>query len=862
MDDDDDEEEDDDEENDDEEEANSSETGSAVSNKPFIKPAVIDFVPAAETIVIEALNVDPINDDDADDDNEGDDNSLEADPSIKSNAKLSSRMAIADNSCTISTTVEPKSPADASVIPAVSSVLKDDDDDDDDNDNDIKGADDLLDAESLVLDTSKENAHPVNFDTINGDNGSDQLNLATQALTTELPTNISSLDMLTESHLFATSAVLSSSIDTLTEPLLDTLSQNTTAAPSIPSITANTILPSTTLLSDDPFTTKTIVTESLLATRGIPAVTSVKNDDNDGDDIEGDDNSSETKSVILDILKENAHPVKSDTINGNEGIVQINLVQALITEVPTSTPSANISTNCQTELLVNNLCTDVLGAPSVPLVTANLMLLSTTNAAGNSCIISTTEAPEPLMLAANGVPVVLPVVKANDDNGDNIEVSSVPPVIANATLSSTMPIPDNSFTTSTTVASNPPVVSSIVEAVSSKVAFDNVPNLEVLKIRAEEITTAAPELNNSGDEGLIDRLGLIRWNHHKSCLKKRAFVIKLKIKVPHFKRSVIGRNASNRSLISILSPQLPMWSSLSSLRFLPKNLNQSTQNESPIKDKMPSSIDDTGYFNRPKLSFSRQASAVTDFYPPPWIPVSTKISPWKPKMIKIPIINFNVKNNETVVKKILSVLPPLHSIVSQYESSDIFLHRILKAYQMRCLAIDNDQRSQYPSKPKLNQDTLINEIDLPMNEKESMCSESVLDTGVTSEQGSVVHTPVRPSSLSPSSSTRSPKAILLSNFHESPPPVTAQNTPINSVVKSIVNNSTIKMTPRRLNYNRIDNIDKKSSKLFTPTKASTASKYQRQFFCADNRPSKGSPSPRFLTSKHISCQTENMSSAY
>jgi hypothetical protein len=376
---------------------------------------------------------------------------------------------------------------------------------------------------------------------------------------------------------------------------------------------------------------------------------------------------------------------------------------------------------------------------------------------------------------------------------------------------------------------------------------------------------------DSRDEGLViklhaaksDNFEQVHWNPppHTSCLKKREFSIKLKIRVPHFKRSVIGRNGSNRSLISILSPQPPMWSSLSSLRSPKRNSDQEfTQHKSPSKGNA-SSTDATGYFNRPKLAFSRQGSTVSELYQPPWRPwnAKTKTSSGKPEMIQIPITNFNIMDSESVVKKILSVLPPLHSIVSQYESSDIFLHRILKAYQTRCRAIDNTKQLEDPSKSTLQQDTMSKEIDLSINEKESTCNQTVSDAGDVSIESSSVHTPVRPSPSSPSSSTRSPRALSLLNSQESPNPSTAQKTPINSVVKSILNTSTIKMTPRRLRFSHIKKIDKRASKLLTPTRASTASKYQRQFFCADNRQSMGPP--RFLTSKNISCQTENISSA-
>mmetsp|Transcript_11621 Transcript_11621/g.11263 ORF Transcript_11621/g.11263 Transcript_11621/m.11263 type:complete len:212 (-) Transcript_11621:322-957(-) len=211
------------------------------------------------------------------------------------------------------------------------------------------------------------------------------------------------------------------------------------------------------------------------------------------------------------------------------------------------------------------------------------------------------------------------------------------------------------------------------------------------------------------------------------------------------------------------------------------------------------------------------------------------MSPWKPE-IKIPMIKSDSVDNEDIVKKILSVLPPLESIVSQYESSDVFLHRILKAYQIRCKEIDNDHRLRESIKAKSKNDISPKGINITENKKEPLDNQILLDTIIESSESSNAHTPNRPSPTLPSNSSRSPKTQSLSNAHESSPSpsIVHQNTPIISIVESILDNKVKTISPRQSKLKNNGCINKKIIKVLSPTKASTASRYQRQFFCADN----------------------------
>jgi hypothetical protein len=365
----------------------------------------------------------------------------------------------------------------------------------------------------------------------------------------------------------------------------------------------------------------------------------------------------------------------------------------------------------------------------------------------------------------------------------------------------------------------------------------------------------------------------VQWNRSISCRKQREIAIKLKIKVPHFKRRVIGKNASIRSLISILSPQPPMWSSLPSLKYAQKDLDPENTQKEPLTEEnlsvTPSSIVYKGNSSRPKLAVSKPGPAVSNFYPIPWRPGSAKMSPWKPE-IKVPLTKFDSINNEDIVKKILSVLPPLDSIVSQYESSDVFLHRILKAYQIRCKEIDNGIRLREPTGKKIEiipkdidiienkRESVVNQIPLDTsitssvtvkfesdpkevnftgNKKESLENQIPLDTSITSSEALNAHTPTRPYPILPSSSSRSPKTQSILNSHESFPShsIVHPSSPINSIVESILDNKVVTVSPGQSKSKYSGSINKKTSKVLSPTKASAASRYQRQFFRADNK---------------------------
>lgn len=374
-------------------------------------------------------------------------------------------------------------------------------------------------------------------------------------------------------------------------------------------------------------------------------------------------------------------------------------------------------------------------------------------------------------------------------------------------------------------------------------------------------------IDSKSDKKVINSSGRVQWNRSISCRKQREIAVRLKINVPHFKRSVIGKNAGNRSIISILSPQPPMWSSLPSIKYTQKDLDQeNTQNEPLTEENL--SVDKINS-SRPKLAISKPGTAISSFHPIPWRPGSAKMSPWKAES-KVPSMKINSIHNEDVVKKILSALPPLDSIVSQYESSDVFLHRILKAYQIRCKEIDNSIRLREPTGKRIeidskdidiiekkresvaNQiplDTSITssvrvkfesdpkEVDFTGNKKESMENQILLDTSITSLESSNAHTPTRPYPILPSISSRSPKTQSLLNSHESFPSysIVHQSSPINSIIESILDNKVVSVSLGQSKSKNSGSVNKKKSKVLSPTKASAASRYQRQFFCADNK---------------------------